>query len=161
MLRSAICTILAALPLFSVLVHADECQNVSILKTFEGTPDVCSADACESWTSSAVLGPGTWNVETTFANIVGGPYQPVPEGFIILITASDTFTSRNGEQLYANNAVAVNTGVSRAAGISYIRGGTGRFADAYGNLYLRVDNENGRARLDGELCGVKGLSILD
>jgi len=161
MFRSILCVAIAVMLASANAARADECQNVSILKRFVGVPDVCNADGCESWTSSAVLGPGTWQVETTFANIVGGPYQPVPEGFIILITASDTFTAKDGDQLYATNAVSVNTGIQHAAGMSYVRGGTGRFADAYGNLYLRVDNENGRARLDGELCGVKGLSVLD
>jgi len=161
MLRSALCLMLAAASWLSASARANECQNVSISKTFSGSPEVCNADACETWTSSAVLGPGTWNVETTLASIVGSPYQPVPEGYIILLTVSDTFTSKDGEQLYATNAVSANTGVQQAGGISYVRGGTGRFAQAYGDLFLRVDNSNGRARLDGELCGVKGLSPLN
>ena len=141
----------------SMLSVADqsECRKVNIKKRFVEIPELCDFDACETWKSTAVLGKGTWNLGITFSNTVASPGAVDLPGIQRFTIVTDTFTAKDGDQLFAMNAVAINfDGDPLASGISYVLGGTGRFSGASGRLFIRIDNAAGKARLTGSLCGV-------
>ena len=117
-------------------------------------------DACEIWQSRAVLGPGQWRAEADFANFTFVPALPFGEPTFVG-TVTDTFTDRRGDVMYAMNVSVSNFDSPVASGIMYVNGGSGRFQNASGKLYLRIDNGKGRGRVNGRLCGVHGLSVLD
>ena len=148
------------LPAPATAVEPD-CRHVSIKKVFVGVPDTCSFDVCEIWRSTAALGPGNWNLGVDFSDFVPAPNPPPgQEGALFFGTGTDTFVARNGDTLDAVNAVASNANSFLAAGIVHIIGGTGRFSNASGQLFIRVDNAVGRARISGELCGVPATDGL-
>jgi len=159
-LKSMVVGAVLGLGTAQIAAAASDCQNVNIMKRFVEVPQSCAVDSCETWQSQAVLGPGHWHLEVDFANVVVGPWQPFGE-LLLFATVTDTFVASNGDRLYAHNAVSINLDSPVAAGIMYVRGGTGRFRNASGNLFIRVDNANGIAQVDGTLCGIRGLSVLE
>lgn len=142
------------------LTGADDCRQIRINKRFVGIPDSCAVDACETWRSGGALGRGTWRLESTFTNFRFATLPPFGEP-VVFGTVTDTFTARNGDVMYAMNAVSGNLDSPLGAGIMYVNGGTGRFQYASGRLFIRVDNDAGKAKVNGELCGVGGFSPLD
>ncbi len=136
--------------------HASEtCRKVNILKRFVGIPDTCPVDACETWRSSAVFGPGSWHLEVDFNDFIAAPTPPEgQENALFFGTASDLFVARNGDTLKFVNAVATNANSGLGAGIMHAQSGSGRFEGVSGQLFIRADPGLGRARVTGRLCGL-------
>jgi hypothetical protein len=146
---------LVAMTVLAASVRAD-CQDVRILKKFVGVPESCEFSlGCEIWKSSAVLGPGEWHLGVNWEDLAWVATQPFGIPYQAYYgTATDTFVAKNGDELYAMNVTTSNVNHPTGAGIMHVNGGTGRFANVSGALFIRVDNSVGRAWVNGELCGL-------
>jgi hypothetical protein len=139
---------------FAASTWAD-CQDVRILKQFDRVPETCEFDGCEIWKSGSVLGKGEWHNGVTFANLRWVDVQPfeIPEQ-AYYGTSTDNFVAKNGDVMYAQNVQVGRVGVPINGGLMFVNGGTGRFANVTGTLFIRVDNPRGKAWVNGELCGL-------